>query len=234
MSELIDKYYGALPELARQSGDAGIGLGKIVSELDEKIAAIRDTVEKSTVAVADSAVKLENLAGQSRQQMIDLMSDYAKAVDTMQTLNKQMMVARAAAPMDAIKSVGATAPMPRASGRDFLESSTREFDKMYEQTIDLTRAMGGEIPDVVWKKYHDGDKTIFAKWMAKIIKAANKKQIRDLLKSDSVFRSQATQFVRSFDKIMAAAKQTDNADKLTAGLIKTDLGVIYSAISAQM
>lgn len=234
LSELIDKYYEALPELARQSGDAGVGLGKIVSELDEKIAAIQETVEKSTVAVADSAVKLENLAGQSRQQMIDLMSDYAKAVDTMQTLNKQMMVARAAAPMEAIKSAGTAAPMPRASGRDFLESATHEFDKMYEQTIDLTRAMGGEIPDVVWKKYHDGDKTIFAKWMAKIIKAADKKQIRDLLKSDSVFRSQATQFVRSFDKIVGAARQTDNADKLVAGLIKTDLGVIYSALSAQI
>ena len=234
LSELIDKYYGALPELARQSGDAGIGLGKIVSELDEKIAAIRDTVEKSTVAVADAAVRLEELAGASRQQMIDLMSDYAKAVDTMQTLNKQMMVARAAAPMDAIKSVGTMTPMPRASGRDFLESATHEFDKMYEQAIDLTRAMGGEIPDVVWKKYHDGDKTIFAKWMAKIIKAADKKQIRDLLKSDSVFRSQATQFVRSFDKIVGAAKQTDNADKLVAGLIKTDLGAIYSALSAQI
>ncbi|MBO4700799.1 MAG: methyl-accepting chemotaxis protein [Alphaproteobacteria bacterium] len=234
LSELIDKYYEALPELARQSGDAGIGLGKIVSELDEKIATIRDTVEKATIAVADSAVKLENLAGGSRQQMIDLMSDYAKAVDTMQTLNKQMMVARAAAPMEAIKSAGTSAPMPRASGRDFLESSTHEFDKMYEQTIDLTRAMGGEIPDVVWKKYHDGDKTIFAKWMSKIIRAANKKQIRELLKSDSVFRSQATQFVRSFDKIMAAARQTDNADKLVAGLIKTDLGVIYSALSPQI
>ncbi|MBO7656848.1 MAG: hypothetical protein J6S80_03920 [Alphaproteobacteria bacterium] len=234
LSELIDKYYEALPELARQSGDAGIGLGKIVSELDEKIAAIQETVEKSTVAVADSAVKLENLAGQSRQQMIDLMSDYAKAVDTMQTLNKQMMVARAAAPMEAIKSAGTATPMPRASGRDFLESTTHEFDKMYEQTIDLTRAMGGEIPDVVWKKYHDGDKTIFAKWMAKIIKAADKKQIRDLLKSDSVFRSQATQFVRSFDKIVGAARQTDNADKLVAGLIKTDLGIIYSALSAQI
>ena len=144
------------------------------------------------------------------------------------------MVARAAAPMEAIKSVGAAAPMPRASGRDFLDASTHEFDKMYEQTIDLTRAMGGEIPDVVWKKYHDGDKTIFAKWMAKIIKAADKKQIRDLLKSDSVFRSQATQFVRSFDKIVGAARQTDNADKLVAGLIKTDLGIIYSALSAQI
>lgn len=234
LSELIDKYYDALPELARQSGDAGTGLSKVISELDEKIAAIRNTVEQSTVAVADSATKLETLTGQSRQQMIDLMSDYAKAVDTMQTLNKQMMVARAAAPMEAIKSAGTSIPAPAASSHDFLTSATREFDKMYEQTIDLTRAMGGEIPDVVWKKYHDGDKTIFAKWMAKIIKAANKKQIRDLLKSDSVFRSQATQFVRTFDKIMYAAKQTDNADKLTAGLIKTDLGVIYSALAAQI
>lgn len=233
LSELIDKYYSALPELARQSGDAGIGLGKIVSELDEKIAAIRDTVEKSTVAVADSAVKLENLAGTSRQQMIDLMADYAHAVDTMQTLNKQMMVARAAAPMDAIKTA-TVAPIPAASSRDFISAGSREFDKMYEQTIDLTRAMGGEIPDVVWKKYHDGDKTIFAKWMAKIIRAADKKKIREILKSDSVFRSQATQFVRSFDKIMAAAKQTDNPDKLSAALIKTDLGTIYSALAAQL
>jgi hypothetical protein len=94
--------------------------------------------------------------------------------------------------------------------------------------------MGGEIPDVVWKKYHDGDKTIFAKWMAKIVRAADKKRIRDLLKSDSVFRSQATQFVRSFDKILVAAKQTDAPDKLSATLIKTDLGVIYSALAAQL
>lgn len=234
LSELIEKYYEALPELARQSGDAGIGLGKIVSELDEKIAAIRDTVEKSTVSVSESALKLENLAGASRQQMIDLMSDYAKAVDTMQTLNKQMMVARAAAPMEAIKSATTAASIPGASSRDFLDASAREFDKMYEQTIDLTRAMGGEIPDVVWKKYHDGDKTIFAKWMAKIVRAADKKRIRDLLKSDSVFRSQATQFVRSFDKILVAAKQTDAPDKLSATLIKTDLGVIYSALAAQL
>lgn len=233
LSDLIKKYYDALPELARQSGDAGIGLGKIVSELDEKIANVRDTVEKSTVAISDSAIKLENLAGASRQQMIDLMSDYAKAVDTMQTLNKQMMVARAAAPMDAMKSTVSDVPMPRVSGRDFLSESARDFDKLYEQTIDLTRAMGGEIPDVVWKKYHDGDKTIFAKWMAKIIRAANKKQIRDLLKSDSVFKSQANQFVRSFEKILVGAKQTDTADKIVANLIKTDLGIIYSALAQQ-
>jgi methyl-accepting chemotaxis protein len=232
LSELIEKYYVALPDLVKTSGDAGTSLAKIVSELDDKIASIRATVEESSASVSESAAKLDNLAGQSRQQMIDLMADYAKAVETMQTLNKQMMVARAAAPMDAIGTTPSTAP--RASSRDFLAQSTREFDKLYEQTLDLTRAMGSNIPDVVWKKYHDGDKTIFAKWMVKMVRAMDKKQVRELIKSDSVFNSQATQFVRAFDKIMAAAKQTDTPDKLAVALLKTDLGIIYSALAPQI
>jgi len=233
LSELIEKYYVALPDLAAASENMGKSLTKTVADLDKKITEIRETVADSTTSVSESATKLDELAGQSRQQMIDLMSDYAKAVETMQTLNKQMMVARAAAPMDAIKTAPVTTA-PRASSRDFVEQSTAAFDKLYEQTIDLTRAMGGEIPDVVWKKYHDGDKTIFAKWMAKMVRAADKKRIREHIKSDAVFRSQATQFVRSFDKILVAAHQTDNADKLTSALSKTDLGIIYSALAKQI
>lgn len=166
--------------------------------------------------------------------MIDLMSDYAKAVNTMQTLNKQMMVARATAPMDAINTTPTAATYGRISSQDFLKQSEKMFEKMHEQAIDLTRATGAEIPDIVWKKYHGGDKTIFSKWLAKMMGAADKKQIRDMLKSDAVFRSQATQFVRSFDKVLSAAQQADNADKLAAALIKTDLGKIYIALKGHV
>ena len=158
------------------------------------------------------------------------MSDYAKAVNTMQTLNKQMMVARASAPMDAIKTAPTQSFAPAASSSDFLKSIDATFDKLHEQSLDLTRATGADIPDVIWKKYHDGDKTIFSKWLAKMLGAADKKRIREMLKSDTVFRSQAAQFVRSFNKIMNAASQTDNPDKLTTTLLKTDLGRIYSAL----
>lgn len=234
LAQLIEKYYAALPELANSSNDAGANLTRIISELDNKIASIRATVDQSAQSITESATKLEDLTGHSRQQMIDLMSDYAKAVDTMQTLNKQMMVARATAPMDAISVAGADTPKPRVSSRDFITQSGRELDKMYEQAIDLTRAMGGDIPDVVWKKYHDGDKTVFAKWLAKTVRATAKKQILELIKSDSVFRSQATQFVRTFDKLIAAARQTDTPDKLVTALAKTDLGIIYSALGAKI
>ena len=165
--------------------------------------------------------------------MIDLMSDYAKAVNTMQTLNKQMMVARASAPMDAIKAAP-TENFGHVSSQDFLAQSEKMFEKLHEQSMDLTRVAGAEIPDVVWKKYHSGDKTVFSKWLAKIMGAADKKQVREMMKNDTVFRRQATQFVRSFDKILTMAQQTDNADKVSASLIKTELGQIYIILKSHV
>ena len=234
LSELIEKYYAALPDLSRDSVSAGETLGKIVAELNTSMEMMKSTVNESTDAISKSATQLEELAGDSRQQMIDLMSDYAKAVDTMQTLNKQMMVARAAAPMDAIKTTPSDIKYGRVSTSDFIAQSEKVFEKLHEQSIDLTRATGVDIPDTIWKKYHDGDKAIFSKWLAKMLSAADKKQIREMLKRDSVFRSQSSQFVRSFDKVMTASKSVDNADKVAAALLKTDLGHIYTALKGNI
>lgn len=229
LSALIERYYSALPDLSRGSVEASETLERIVSSLNEKLNLMNSTVAESTTAIADSAGKLESLAGESRQQMIDLMSDYAKAVNTMQTLNKQMMVARASAPMEAIKAAPAES-FGHVSGQDFLAQSEKMFEKLHEQSMDLTRVAGVEIPDVVWKKYHGGDKTIFSKWLAKMLGAADKKRVREMLKNDTVFRRQASQFVYSFDKILTVAKQTDNPDKVSASLVKTDLGQIYVSL----
>lgn len=230
LSELIEKYYAALPDISKGSVEMADNLETIVIAMNDKINLLRDTVAQSMNSIAESSVKLENLSGQSRQQMIDLMSDYAKAVNTMQTLNKQMMVARATAPMEAIKTAPTASSFGRVSSQDFITQSEKMFDKMHEQAVDLTRSTGAEIPDAVWKKYHAGDKTIFTKWLAKMLNAADKKQIKNLLKSDAVFRSQATQFVRSFGKMLSSADQADNSDKLIGTLLKTDLGQVYSAL----
>ena len=61
--------------------------------------------------------------------------------------------------------------------------------------------------------------------------ATDKKQIGNMLKSDKVFNSQATQFVHNFEKILSGAEQTNDADKVKAALLKTDLGIIYTVIS---
>ena len=230
LSELIEKYYVALPDLSAGSKAMSENLEQIVNTMVEKINIMKTTISESLEKINSSSTQLGDLAGESRQQMIDLMADYAKAVDAMQSLNKQMMVARASAPMDAIK-VAPSAPFKPISTKDFLANVDTIFDKLYEQSVDLTRAIGSDIPEIVWQKYNNGDKKIFAKWLIKMFDATDKKQIRELLKSDSVFRSQASQFVRNFDKVLKGADQTNDAEKLKATLLKTDLGTIYSTIS---
>ncbi|MDR1360909.1 MAG: hypothetical protein LBJ18_01195 [Rickettsiales bacterium] len=149
----------------------------------------------------------------------------------MQTLNKHMAVARATAPMDAIAAATPAAPRyAQISSEDFIRQSSRLMDKMHEQSVDLTRSVGAEIPDAVWKKYHAGDKTIFSKWLAKILTSADKKRVQSLFKTDAVFRSQATQFVRGFAKMMSAAEQADNKEMLIGTLLKTDLGQVYAIL----
>ncbi len=229
LSELIEKYYVALPDLAAGSRDMSENLNNIVNTLVEKINTMKTSIAESLENINNSSTQLGNLAGESRQQMIDLMSDYAKAVDAMQSLNKQMMVARASAPMDAIK-VAPSAPFKPISTKDFMNQTEKLFEKLYEQAVDLTRASNAEIPEIVWNKYNDGDTKIFAKWLVKMFNATDKKQIHELLRSDKIFNSQATQFVRNFEKILNGAEQTNDADKVKTALLKTDLGTIYTVI----
>ena len=228
LSELIERYYKALPDLSQGSRDMSENIENIVNTLVEKINLMKTTISESLENINSASGKLGDLAGESRQQMIDLMSDYTKAVDAMQSLNKQMMIARASAPMEAIKTAPST--FKAVSTKDFMASIDNVFAKLYEQSVDLTRAVGSDIPDVVWKKYNDGDNKIFAKWLVKMFAATNNKQIHDLLKTDKVFNSQATQFVRNFEKILNGAEQTDAADKVKSALLKTDLGIIYNTL----
>lgn len=233
LSELIEKYYVALPDLAAGSRDMSENLNAIVNTLVDKINTMKTTIAESLENINNSSERLGSVAGESRQQMIDLMADYAKAVDAMQSLNKQMMIARASAPMEAIKVAPGTSFKP-VSTKDFLNNVDKLFEKLYEQAVDLTRASNAEIPEIVWDKYNGGDTKIFAKWLVKMFDATNKKQIRELLKSDKIFNSQATQFVRNFEKILNGADQTNDADKLKSTLLKTDLGMIYTAIHKNM
>lgn len=237
LSELIEKYYAALPDLTRESAAMSERMKNDVGALDEKFRGLNDAARDALVNIADSSLKLEHLSGQSRQQMIDLLSDYARAVDTMQTLNKQMIEAHVAAPMNAVAktpSVTAIGVTPQLTSAEFIKESERLIEKMHELSVDLTRSVGAEIPDTIWHKYHNGDRTIFSKWFAKMLSAADKRRVKNMFKSDAVFRSQTTQFVRSFSKLLSGAEHTDDPESLTATLLKTDLGQMYMVLKSFM
>ncbi len=232
LSELIEKYYTALPGLSQGSAEMGENLENLISNINDKIEILNSSAGAAMAGITESSKKMEILSSQSRQQMMDLLSDYADAAEKMQDLNKQIAVARATAPMEAMKTATPSqSSYGRISSQDFLKQTEKSLAKMHEQSLDLTKATGAEIPDTVWQKYHGGDTAIFSKWLAKMLGMADKKKVQEMIKKDSVFRSQASQFVRSFEKILDGANQTDNGESLKNILLKTELGQIYTRLN---
>ncbi len=223
---LIEKQQELLPIVSKESVELHAELKTIVADIEEKSNSLKQNVTSTISEVEGSSEKLNFLSGESRQHMIDLIKDYNKAADELQALNKQMIVARATAPMEAIKAQPQTSFAP-VSSTDFLEQARPQIEKIHEISFDLIKSSGAVIPDKVWQKYHDGDNSIFSKWLAKIFVSVDKKKVRDLLKSNTAFKSQAMQFVRGYEQILAAAKQADNADTLKDSLMNNDLGKIY-------
>jgi hypothetical protein len=230
LSELIEKYYAALPDLTRGSTEMTEKLGAEIVTLDTKLREISTAVETAIKGITESSSKLNDLSGKSRQQMIELLSDYARASDTMQTLTRQMAETRATAPMAAIaKNSTASVPVKKMSDDQFMEYAKSAIQKLNEIAVDLTHASGAEISESITEKYNRGDTEIFAKMFAKTIGSADKKQIQSMIKNNAIFHSQATQFVRGWGKVLAAADQVASPELQTT-LSKSDLGKIYTAL----
>jgi ABC-type transporter Mla subunit MlaD len=233
LSELMQRLEIIMPKLADKSGDMTEELTGKIGELVDKINSMNEAAAGALRGIGDSTLALEKLSGESRQQMIDLMGDYAKAATTMRELTASMAEARASAPMKAMAAPSIPKPAPAAvSVQDFTRQIGGIMEKLHDLSVDLTRSIGAEIPDSVMRKYNDGDRAIFSKWFAKMIKDADKKRVRNMFKNDAVFRSQATQFVHGFAKMLSGAERTENKEMVVATLLKTDLGVMYQTLRA--
>ena len=236
LSELVQKLDSVLPKLADKSGAMTADLTDRIGDMSEKITEMNAAAETALRGIGDSTILLEKLSGESRQQMIDLMADYAKAANTMRELSGNMADARAVA-KNATDAAMRDIRMPFVAGaavpvHDFMKQVSVITEKLHDLSVDLTRSVGAEIPDAIMEKYSARDRAIFSKWFAKMISGADKRKVRNMFRDDAVFRSQATQFVHGFAKMLAGAERTENRELVSATLLKTDLGIMYQTIKA--
>jgi DNA repair exonuclease SbcCD ATPase subunit len=243
LTKLMAGYREALPGINADSEAMAEKVRGEIAAMDEKIKNLNATTNESVIGMADSSLRLEKLTEQSRQQMIELLSDYSSALEKMEKLKSDMEIARAKSEQDAaaMRAEVARAEQERvaayrarepktetiADKTPFMEKARGMIERLNEVSMDMTQALNSEIPDAIWDRYSAGDKGVFAKWFAKIISTADKKKFMHILKSDAEFRKTASEFMRGFHKMLLDARADDNSEAITATLLKTDLGRIY-------
>jgi hypothetical protein len=191
--KMMETLHGLLPNMS--DGEIAI-ISESVAKAQSNLSELKSVMKEVVGGVKDSTGQLNKLTGESRQQMIDLMADYAKASDTLASLSRQISGTKNAVPV--ISSGGNI-----EGSADFGSILDNVAAGLHDQSFDLIKSLIAKIPEKVMLKYDSGERDIFSRWLAGILMKADKRALAKKLKDDIIFKNQADQFVRGYGKLEA-------------------------------
>ncbi|MBL8711106.1 MAG: hypothetical protein JNL25_18065, partial [Rhodospirillaceae bacterium] len=100
--------------------------------------------------------------------------------------------------------------------------------------LDIHSLLDNEIPDEVWKRYRDGDRSVFARRLFRgkdsyIIPAIEQRYSRDQRFHDLVDR-----YLRKFEDLLTQSAKADPEAVLNAAIITADVGKLYLVMSKSL
>ena len=98
---------------------------------------------------------------------------------------------------------------------------------MNSLSIDLTRLLDAEVPAADWKRYTNGDRTIFTRYLLKGKQAAIVARITEKLKNDDEMRQYVTRFVDEFDRLVRESEAVDPENLLHSTFMTADVGRLF-------
>ena len=96
---------------------------------------------------------------------------------------------------------------------------------------DLTRLLEAEVPDADWKRYTNGDRTIFTRNLLKGKQASIVGRITEKLKNDDKMRQYVTRFVDEFDRLVRESEAVDPENLLHSTFMTADVGRLFLLLS---
>lgn len=113
----------------------------------------------------------------------------------------------------------------------FLESATKILDRLASDSIDVTKALADDIPDDAWSRFLEGDKSRFARQVARLGSQELRSRIKERYRQDEDFRDASARFMADFDQLMGEAIARDGRNALAVTLISSELGRLYVALT---
>ncbi|MFK7867360.1 MAG: hypothetical protein AB8B77_07980 [Alphaproteobacteria bacterium] len=112
--------------------------------------------------------------------------------------------------------------------RDLFNRTSRHIiEDLNSISIDLTRALEGEVPEADWRRYIKGDRTIFSRTLLRNRQDALIRKIAERVRGDNAMRGYVSRYVELFDQLLKGASKSDSENLLHATFLTSDVGKLY-------
>jgi hypothetical protein len=117
---------------------------------------------------------------------------------------------------------------------DFVHTASLLIDSLSSGAFDLSKALETDIPDNVWRKYLEGDSSIFARRSVKIGNTKARKMVAKRYEEDAEFRDHVTKYIRDFEQLMERVDSLHGANAVSITMISSELGKLYVMLAQAM
>ena len=111
-----------------------------------------------------------------------------------------------------------------------MSSARYLLESIYALTVDLTRALDGEISEKMWKSFNDGENDVFMRHLQKIEKHIPAAKLKDKFAKDPEFRSYAKRYMGQFEKMFRQLQSIENNELLQSAIGSSDTAKLYQML----
>ncbi len=201
-------------------------LSLITADVDRRIREMTDTsiaggigegfeqqAQKLTKLLQDANKNATELGEKFRQQSAELSSTSAMAVERIgQLRDTETVVSRDA----------------------FLKTAGAMIEELNGIAVDIHGLLDSEIPDEVWRRYREGDRSVFARRLFRNKDTYIVPALEQRYQRDDRFRDLVDRYIRRFETLLGQSHPVDPESVLSATFITADVGKLYLILAKSL
>ena len=114
-----------------------------------------------------------------------------------------------------------------ASIDTFMRNSADMINELETMSIDINAIFNKDKDEDLWKKYYEGDRAVFARYLAKNMTKKQVAAIQQHYENKSDFRILANKYMEDFADLITIAHENERAGTLLAMISGSDIGKVY-------
>ncbi len=187
--------------------------GALVAVTDDTLNKVHSAMESLANTGQDFSLKGSEVIKQSIRfndiidTQVKLLSEQAQKADT--TLNRLM---------DSYQGIQIDT---------FLKNASDIIERMQTMSVDINRIFNAKDEDDLWKRYYNGDASIFVRYLARNMTKQQISAVRKSFEKDMDFRKLVTGYLSEFETLIEHAKANERSGVLLSVISGADIGKLY-------
>jgi hypothetical protein len=227
-SELSSKHSAVLIEAAQRLNKE---FQAASTTLEERVANMTRVAEQTIQRAAMVAQGFDKQTSNLRVSL-DAATQRTSELGTRFQLQTQEIAKSTQAAMDRLDKLRQATAL---TNRDaFLKVAAVMIDELNGLALDIHNLLDAEVPEEVWKRYRNGDRSVFARRLFKSKDAYMIPAIQQRYQRDDKFQDMVDRYLAKFEDLLSHSTTADPESVLSAAFITADVGKLYLVMSRSL